>query len=102
MSLHAIFEESVQRWKIRQNQLARTWVKHHIDLKLIAQQGSYLVLARALREHIMPPPHLFFANISKNGGAQRRQILVSCAQLKNTPNMQMFISQVKMSGHQVR
>ena len=65
MSLHAIFEESVQRWKIRQNQLARTWVKHHIDLKLIAQQGSYLVLARALREHIMPPPPPVFREYLK-------------------------------------
>ena len=48
----------------------------------------------------MPPP--VFREHLKNDDAQRRQIWGTCAQIKNTPCMQILTFQVKRSGHQVR
>ena len=48
----------------------------------------------------MPPA--VFREYLKNGGAQRCQIWDNCAQIKNTPCVQILTSQLKRSGHQVR
>ena len=48
------------------------------------------------------PLHLFFREYLKTGGTLRRQIWGTCAQIKNTPCVQILISQFKRSGHQVR
>ena len=49
----------------------------------------------------MPSPPVFREYL-KNGGVQRRQIWGTCAQIKNTPCMQILTSQAKRSGHQGR
>ena len=48
----------------------------------------------------MPPP--VFREYLKNGSVQPHKIWGTCAQLKSTPCVQVLISQVKRSGHQVR
>ena len=57
------------------------------------------ILTRALEGGILCPQ--CFSQISKKTAA-RRQIWGTCAQLKNTPCLQILTSQVKSSGSQVR
>ena len=65
-------------------------------------QGPPTSLTRALEGggHIMTSR--FFRKYLKNGGAQYHQLSGTCAQIENTPCVQILTSQVKRSGHQVR
>ena len=48
----------------------------------------------------MPPTVL--SQMPKNGGTKRHQNLGTCAQINNTPCVQILTSQAKRSGHQIR
>ena len=63
---------------------------------------TYLTRALEGAGAFYSPHHLFFRKYLKNGVAQRRQIWTTCAQIKNTSCVQILISQVKRSGHQVK
>ena len=47
-------------------------------------------------------PHLFFREYLKQRRSALPNLGYPCAQIKNTPCVQMLTSQVKRSGHQVR